>query len=124
MHQGHGKAVSQIKRAHRLTTIKTFCAVRCDVGCVEFATTGGRKPMVRKIPQVDAPDPERRTSPIIDEVDEDAFELDHGPGVCYFNDIPYEIGAYVLCGNELLKCEGAGVWVRRGELRTDELDRG
>jgi hypothetical protein len=75
--------------------------------------------MVTRIPQVEAPDPERRTSPIIDEEDEDSFDLDQGPGVCYFNDLVYELGAFVLSGNELLKCEGGGVWVRRGEIRTD-----
>ncbi|GAB4480947.1 MAG: hypothetical protein OHK0044_29220 [Burkholderiaceae bacterium] len=80
--------------------------------------------MAKRIPQVDPPDPERRTSPIIDEEDEDAFDLDQGPGVCYFNDVSYPLGSYVLCGNELLKCEGGGVWVRRGEVRTDELKRG
>lgn len=79
--------------------------------------------MVKNIPQVDAPDPERRTSPIIDEEDEDAFDLDQGPGICYFNDVPYELGSFVLSGNELLKCEGGGVWVRRGEVRTDALKR-
>lgn len=76
--------------------------------------------MVRKIPQVGAPDPELRNSPIFDVEDEEIpSELDVETGVCYFNNVAYTLGAYVLSGNELLRCEERGVWVREGEMRSD-----
>jgi len=73
--------------------------------------------MTRKIPQVGAPDPERDTSPIFDE-DEDELSLDLGleTGVCRFNGATYALGDYVMSGDELLRCEEKGVWVRKGEL--------
>ena len=37
-------------------------------------------------------------------------------GVCYFNDMPYPVGEYVLSGDELLHCEDRGVWVCKGEI--------
>jgi hypothetical protein len=69
-------------------------------------------------PQVGAPDPERRTSPIFDEDDADdlSLDLELETGVCYFNDVAYRIGQYVRSGSELLRCEERGVWVREGEL--------
>jgi len=74
--------------------------------------------MPRNIPQVGAPDPERKTSPILDEEDEEIDpELELETGVCYFNDAAYALGSYVLSGNELLHCEERGVWVRKGEIR-------
>jgi hypothetical protein len=65
-------------------------------------------------PQVGAPDPERRTSPILDEGEElsPGFELE--TGACYFNDQAYPLGSYVLSGAELLLCEERGLWVRKG----------
>jgi hypothetical protein len=74
--------------------------------------------MPRKIAQVGAPDPERNTSPIFDEDDYDelSFDLELESGACYFNDVAYRVGDYVLSGNELLHCEERGVWIRRGEL--------
>jgi hypothetical protein len=65
-------------------------------------------------PQVGAPDPEKRTSPILDEDEEFSLDLELETGVCYFNDQSYPIGAYVLSGSELLHCEERGLWVRRG----------
>ena len=67
-------------------------------------------------PKVGAPDPTLRTSPILEGIDED-FSLDTEieTGVCYFNNVAYPIGTYVQSGDELLKCEGRGVWVREGE---------
>lgn len=69
-------------------------------------------------PDVGAPDPERMTSPIIDDdaADEDspAAGMEAETGVCYFNDRAYPIGEYVCSGNELLRCEKDGVWVRKG----------
>lgn len=78
--------------------------------------------MPRKIPQVGAPDPERNTSPIFDEEDFDdpSFDLELESGVCYFNDVAYRVGDYVLSGSELLHCEERGVWIRRGELHEPE----
>jgi hypothetical protein len=75
-----------------------------------------------KIPQVGAPDPERNTSPIFDEddYDEPSLDLELQSGACYFNDIAYNVGDYVLSGNELLHCELGGVWIRRGELHEPE----
>jgi hypothetical protein len=71
-----------------------------------------------KAPDVGAPDPERTTSPILDDdfADEDsaAYGLEADTGVCYFNDQPFDIGEYVCSGNDLLRCEKGGVWVRKG----------
>lgn len=76
--------------------------------------------MPRNIPQVGSPDPERRTSPILDEEDEELEpELELETGVCYFNDVAFPLGSYVLSGSELLHCEERGVWVRKGEIRTE-----
>ncbi len=76
--------------------------------------------MVQHIPQVGAPDPERRNSPILDEEDEElATEIEVETGVCYFNDQEYPLGSYVRSGDELLRCEERGVWVRVGEVRPD-----
>ena len=76
--------------------------------------------MVTHIPQVGAPDPELKTSPIFDEDEEDISpDLELETGVCYFNNASYTIGQYVLSGSELLQCEERGVWVRRGDMRPD-----
>lgn len=71
--------------------------------------------MTAHVPQVGAPDPEKRTSPILDEDEEEelALDLEREAGVCYFNGASYPIGAYVQSGSELLHCEEHGVWVRR-----------
>jgi len=70
-------------------------------------------------PQVGAPDPELRNSPIFDEDDSEMLSLDLEleTGACYFNNERYSLGDYVKSGNELLRCEGRGVWVRSGEMR-------
>ena len=75
-------------------------------------------------PQVGAPDPERRTSPIFDEDENEelSFDLELDAGVCYFNDVPYALGQYVRSGSELLHCEERGVWVRTGELPPDPTE--
>ena len=71
--------------------------------------------MPPKIPQLGAPDPERRTAPILDVDDEEVDpELELETGVCYFNDTAFPLGSYVLSGDELLHCEERGVWVRKG----------
>jgi hypothetical protein len=70
-------------------------------------------------PQVGAPDPELNTSPIFDQSEEDLYSLDLEleTGACQFNGVRYPLGQYVLCGNELLHCEGRGVWVRKEKVR-------
>jgi hypothetical protein len=71
-------------------------------------------------PQVGAMDPELKTSPILDEDEEFSLDLELESGVCYFNNVAYRIGQFVLSGNELLHCEERGLWVRKGEMRTDQ----
>ncbi|MGB7542092.1 MAG: hypothetical protein WBM28_08770 [Burkholderiales bacterium] len=76
--------------------------------------------MKSPVPQVGAPDPELKTSPIFDEYDEEApAEFDIETGVCYFNGEAYGMGEYVLSGSEPLRRERRGVWVREGETRPD-----
>jgi len=62
--------------------------------------------------QVGAPDPEKRTSPILDENEEFSLDLELETGVCYFNDQSFPIGTFVQSGSELLHCEERGLWVR------------
>jgi hypothetical protein len=76
--------------------------------------------MTTHIPQVGAPDPELRNSPILDDDDEEVpTEAEVETGACYFNGESYPLGSYVLSGSELLRCDGRGVWVRAGEQRPD-----
>ena len=72
-------------------------------------------------PSVGAPDPELKTSPIFDG-NEGELSLDQEleTGVCYFNNEVFAIDDYVCSGNELLRCEGRGVWVREGACYTEE----
>lgn len=76
--------------------------------------------MPDRVPQVGAPDPELKTSPILDDnpEEEEEFPVDQeeGPAVCYFNNVAYPVGQYVRSGSEVLRCEIGGVWVRGGEL--------
>jgi len=67
--------------------------------------------------QVGAPDPELETSPIVGEDDEAEVEPNVPGSGCYFNGVVYRIGDSVLSGDEVLRCEAPGVWVREGELR-------
>jgi hypothetical protein len=73
------------------------------------------------LPQVGAPDPERKTSPIADEEEELSLDLEMESGACYFNGVAYPVGQYVRSGSELLRCEEHGVWVRKGEMRPEEV---
>lgn len=74
------------------------------------------KPAATHHPQLGAPDPERRTSPIFDEdAEELSLDLELETGRCYFNDEAYPLGQYVKSGNELLCCAERGVWVRVSE---------
>jgi hypothetical protein len=54
-----------------------------------------KKPVTGTLPQVGAPGPERKNSPIIDESEFDEHEaspdLEIAEGVCYFNDEAFEI---------------------------------
>jgi hypothetical protein len=74
-----------------------------------------------RLPQVGAPDPELKTSPIIDESEYDETaaspDLELEAPVCYFNQEAFPLGAYVQSGAEVLQCTEHGVWVRKGEQR-------
>jgi len=86
--------------------------------------------MTTRPPQVGAPDPEMRTSSIAGQSSE--YGEDETPpdlealqsGVCYFNNVAFPFGSYVLSGDELLSCEKPGVWVRKGEQRPRKDDVG
>lgn len=72
-------------------------------------------------PAVGAPDPELKNSPIFDgSEDEPSLDLELEAGVCYFNNEAFDIGSYVCSGNELLRCELRGVWIREGACYTEE----
>ena len=75
--------------------------------------------MNKPLPQLGAPDPELKNSPIIDEAEYDEHaggaDLELEEGVCYFNSEPFAIGACILSGSEVLECSGRGVWVSKGE---------
>ncbi|HUW36890.1 MAG TPA: hypothetical protein VMV91_06115 [Rhodocyclaceae bacterium] len=75
--------------------------------------------MTDHVPQVGAPDPELNTSPIFDEYEEVSLDLELEVGACYFNNVAYPMGQYLLSGDELLRCEERGVWVRAGEMRPE-----
>lgn len=71
---------------------------------------------------VGAPDPEAKTSPILEERDEDyevlAQEVEDLP-YCYFNNVSFKDGDFVCSGSgALLKCE-KGIWVREGGCDPD-----
>ncbi len=85
--------------------------------------------MSTRPPQVGAPDPELKTSPIAGQSSEfddeqppdlEAFES----AVCYFNNETFPLGSYVLSGDELLSCEKPGVWVRKSEQAPPKDDVG
>ena len=77
--------------------------------------------LLKELPQLGAPDPEKNTSPIVDESEYDEHaasrDLEIEEGACYFNGEQFPIGTYVLSGSELLLCNGRGVWVNKGENR-------
>lgn len=71
----------------------------------------------KDVEEVGAQDPERKNSPVLDDVDEE-FEpviSEAGDGVCYFNDVEYPVGAYVSSGGDLLRCIKGGAWTSVGE---------
>jgi hypothetical protein len=68
-------------------------------------------------PQVGAPDPERRNSPIQTDP-EQSFELlreqvGDEAAACYFNDVQYANETLIMSGSTCLRCE-RGVWVDAG----------
>ena len=78
--------------------------------------------MATHVLRVGAPDPELKTSPILDESEEYeelAPDVELQEGVCYFNGVTYPLGQFVRSGSELLRCEERGIWVRKGEMRPD-----
>jgi hypothetical protein len=74
--------------------------------------------MTIHLPDVGAPDPEKKTSPILDEeeIEEQSLDLELESGACYYNGVAYPIGQWVRSGSELLHCEERGLWVRRTEI--------
>ena len=100
-------------------------ARRRNLICLKPAARAARQhaPMTTPLPQVGAPDPELKTSPIIDEAEYDETaaspDLEIETGVCYFNNEAFPLGAWVQSGSELLQCTGRGVWMRKGERRPD-----
>jgi len=71
--------------------------------------------------EVGAPNPELKTSPIVEDTDE-FFEFagQHIPDtpVCYFNDKVFPEGDYICSGSELLRCV-KGVWLCEGSCDQD-----
>ncbi len=69
-----------------------------------------------------APDLEAKTSPIMEETDEQFDELAQEleeQDVCYFNNVAYDSGSFACSGSgELLRCE-KGIWVREGGCDPD-----
>ena len=71
---------------------------------------------INSLSHVGALDPELKNSPIFDDDDKEYLSLDTElqSGFCYFNNQTFEIDDYVCSGNELLRCEEYGVWIREG----------
>ena len=65
---------------------------------------------------VGAIDPELKTSPVLEETDEESYELRQAVpdgSVCYFNGEVFATGAIVRSGSAVLECR-QGVWVEIG----------
>lgn len=65
---------------------------------------------------VGAIDPELKTSPVLEETDEETYEPRHSvpdTSVCYFNGEAFATGAVVRSGSATLKCR-QGVWIEIG----------
>jgi hypothetical protein len=75
--------------------------------------------MTNPVSLVGSPDPELKTSPILDEYSDISLDQELETGACYFNNAVYPVGQYLLSGSELLHCEQRGVWVRKGEMRPE-----
>lgn len=77
---------------------------------------------LHKPTQVGSIDPELKTSPVIEEMDEEhaalAMEVEDMP-TCYYNDSAFNDGDYVCAGTgAMLRCE-KGLWVRTGSCDPD-----
>lgn len=73
------------------------------------------------LPQVGAPDPELKSSPIAEEFDEDydAIKQDvPGNPECYFNGSPYKNDESICSGSARLRCND-GVWMQAGSCDPD-----
>jgi hypothetical protein len=76
--------------------------------------------MTKSAPQLGAPDPDRKTSPVAWETDEDTETLRESvpdEAICYFNDSAYRNGTMIESGSVLLRCE-RGIWVPAGPAET------
>jgi hypothetical protein len=76
----------------------------------------GGDDMTTSPPELGSPDPERKTSPVAWEADEDTETLRAAvpdEALCFFNDRPYGDGTIGRSGNTLLRCD-RGVWVPAG----------
>jgi len=72
--------------------------------------------MTTRTPQLGAPDPERKTSPVAWEADEDTESLRESideDAICFFNDGSYGHGTVIESGSLLLRCDH-GIWVPAG----------
>jgi hypothetical protein len=78
-------------------------------------------PVKETLPQVGAPDPELKNSPIVDHSEYDdrdgLFDVETESGACYFNGADFAIGDSVRSGSDVLECAPRGVWVRKGVKR-------
>ena len=72
--------------------------------------------MQPETPTGGAPAPELKTSPILDNDEEETLDSELEADVCYFNAVAFPIGQYVRSGSEILHCVERGVWVRQGEI--------
>ena len=72
--------------------------------------------MTPRTRQLGALDPERKSSPVAWEADDDTETLRESvpdEAVCFFNDVAYGHGTVVSSGSVLLRCDH-GVWLPAG----------
>jgi hypothetical protein len=72
--------------------------------------------MTTRVQQLGAIDPERKSSPVAWEADEDTETLRESVpdvAVCFFNDLTYEHGTTVKSGSVVLRCDH-GLWLPAG----------
>jgi hypothetical protein len=70
---------------------------------------------------VGAPDPDARTSQIVEDTDYDYDVLGQEipeTAECYFNNQTFRDGDFVCSGSELLQCKN-GAWIREGSCDPD-----
>lgn len=74
-----------------------------------------------EILNVGAVDPSLKTSPIAEEMAEEAYTLRQqvtGASACLFNDVKFGDGAVVRSGSTILKCSN-GLWIETGDAEFD-----